>query len=151
MTPKVALGYKLTEAWRLYGLYSTGFKPGGIVRNVVLPLPNYTYNPQYTDNFEAGTKYRSADGRTELWAAAYYNVSQDYQLFVGAQPIQILQNAGEVEAKGINVTAKTYIGEDTRLTAGLGLNETKFTEYRNPASPANYTGNTVPYAPEVTG
>ncbi len=42
ITPKVALGYKLTEAWRLDGLYSTGFKPGGIVRNVVLPLPTYT-------------------------------------------------------------------------------------------------------------
>jgi pesticin/yersiniabactin receptor len=150
ITPKVALDYKLTESWRLYALYSTGFKPGGIVRNVVAPLPAYTYDPQTTDNFEVGTKYRSRDGRTELWAAAYYNVSEDYQLFVGAQPFQILQNAGEVEAKGINVTAKTYIGEDTRVSAGLGLNETKFTEYRNPAAAVNYTGNTVPYAPEVT-
>lgn len=150
VTPKLALGYKLTDEWRLYGLYSTGFKPGGLVRNISAQLPDISYDPQYTDNFELGTKFRSRDGRTELWAAAYYNVSEDYQLFVGPQPFQILQNAGEVEAKGINVTAKTALWEDTRVSAGLALNRAKFTEYRNPASPADFTGNTVPYAPEVT-
>lgn len=150
VTPKVALGYKLTDEWRLYGLYSTGFKPGGIVRNISSQLADMSYGPQYTDNFEAGTKFRSRDGRTELWAAAYYNVSEDYQLFVGPQPFQILQNAGEVETKGINFTAKTYLWEDTRVSAGLGLNRAKFTDYRNPAVAIDYTGNTVPYAPEVT-
>jgi len=150
VTPKVELGYKLTDEWRLYGLYSTGFKPGGIVRNVLIPMPTYTYDPQRTDNFEVGSKFRSRDGRTELWAGFYYNVSEDYQLFVGPQPAQILQNAGEVEAKGINLTAKTYLWEDTRVSAGLGLNKTKFTEYRNPAALLDFTGNTVPYAPEVT-
>jgi pesticin/yersiniabactin receptor len=150
VTPKVALGYKLTDEWRVYGLYSTGFKPGGFVRNISAPLPSFTYDPQFTDNFEIGTKYRSADGRIELWAAAYYNLSKDYQLFVGPQPFQVLQNAGEVEAKGINVTAKFDIWDAWRVRAGLGLNETKFTKYDNPAAPADFTGNTVPYAPEVT-
>lgn len=150
-SPKIALSYKLAEPWRVYALYSTGFKPGGIVRSVTPGLSTVTYDPQRTDNFEIGTKYRSRDGSIELWAAAYYNVSEDYQLSVGPVTGKYIRNAGEVESKGINLTARFEPVDNLRVTAGLGLNEAIFTKYRNPDVPAqNYTGNTLPYAPEVT-
>ena len=150
-SPKIALSYKLSEPWRVYGLYSTGFKPGGIVRSVTPGLTSVTYDPQLTDNFEVGTKYRSRDGRIELWAAAYYNVSDDYQLSVGPVTGKYIRNAGEVESKGINLTAKVEPWENFRVTAGLGLNDSTFTKYSNPDVPTqNFTGNTLPYAPEVT-
>lgn len=150
-SPKIALSYKLAEPWRVYALYSTGYKPGGIVRSVTPGLSTVTYDPQMTDNFEIGTKYRSHDGSLELWAAGYYNVSDDYQLSVGPVTGKYIRNAGEVESKGINLMAKFDVLENLRVTAGLGLNDASFTKYSNPDVPAqNYTGNRLPYAPEVT-
>lgn len=150
-SPKIALSYKLAEPWRVYALYSTGFKPGGIVHSVPAGLSTFTYEPQHTDNYEIGTKYRSSDRRVELWAAAYYNVSRDYQLYGGPVAGIYLRNAGEARTMGSNFTAHLRPTDNLRVTAGLSLSEAVFTRYSNPAVPTeNFTGNALPYAPKVT-
>lgn len=150
-SPKVAAGYKLTDDLRVYALYSTGFKAGGFTRNVMPQNIAFTYDPQTTRNYEVGAKYRTPNGRIELSAAAYYSTTDDYQLFVGLQPFQYLQNVGEVEAKGFDVNAKAYLTDHVRVTAGAGFNRTVFTKYANPTTPGvSLVGNTVPYAPPVT-
>jgi len=151
VSPKIAVGYDFTDTWRAYALYSTGFKPGGFTRNVTIYNISYAYDPQHTDNFEIGTKVKAFDGRVEFSAAAYYNITDDYQLFVGIQPVQYLQNVGEVEAKGVDFTVKAHLTDRLQITGALAFNETEFTKYENPYMPTlNYTGNTVPYAPPVT-
>jgi pesticin/yersiniabactin receptor len=148
---KAAIGYALTDELRVYGLYSTGFKAGGFTRTVAPQNIAFTYEPQTTQNFEVGAKYRAPNGRLELSAAAYYSTTKDYQLFVGLQPFQYLQNVGEVESKGFDFTIKALPTDHLRLTAGLGLNQTLFTKYNNPTTPGvSLVGNTVPYAPPVT-
>lgn len=151
VSPKLALGYKISDDLRVYGLYSSGFKAGGFTRNVSPFNIAFTYDPQKTHNFEVGGKGRLFDNRLELSAAAYYTLTKDYQLFVGIQPNQYLQNAGEVVSKGLDFKATAYPTDALRIMAGLGLNKTEFTEYNNPAAPGvSYKGNTVPYAPELT-
>ena len=151
VSPKLAFGYDFTENWRGYALYSTGFKPGGFTRTVSIGNIAYTYDPQHTNNFEIGTKVKAFDGLLEITAAAYYNVTDDYQMFVGIQPVQYLQNVGEVEARGVDLTLKAYPTDQLQLTGALAFNNTEFTEYENPFFPTlDYTGNTVPYAPPVT-
>lgn len=150
-SPKIAMSYKLADPWRVYALYSTGFKPGGIVRSVPGDAAAFTYGPQSTDNYEIGTKYRSADRRVELWAAAYYNVSSDYQLYSGPITGIYVRNAGEARSSGANFTARLQPTNSLLVTAGLGLNEAVFTKYVNPTVPTeNFTGNALPYAPKVT-
>ena len=150
-SPKAAIGYALTDDVRVYALYSTGFKAGGFTRNVTPQNIAFTYDPQTTQNVEVGTKYRAPNGRLELSAAAYYSYTRDYQLFVGLQPFQYLQNVGEVESKGFDFNVKAFPTDHFRLTAGLGLNRTLFTKYNNPATPGvSLVGNAVPYAPPVT-
>lgn len=150
VSPKLGASYAITDEWRAYGLFSTGFKAGGFTRNVTPANIAFTYDPQHTYNGEAGIKYRSADGSIEASLAAYYNVTTDYQMFVGVQPVQYLQNVGEVTAKGVDFSFRAQPTERLGISGGLGLNSTTFTKYDNPASPIDYTGNTVPYAPEVT-
>jgi pesticin/yersiniabactin receptor len=152
LSPKIGASYALTDEWRLYGLFSTGFKAGGFTRNVTVENIAFTYDPQHTYNFEGGVKYRSLDGRLEASLAGYYNITKDYQMFVGVQPVQYLQNVGEVTAAGLNLSVRAEVLDAVGITGGLGINRTTFTDYHNPVTPTvNRTGNVVPYAPEVTG
>ncbi|MCY1666327.1 TonB-dependent receptor [Rhizobium sp. SL86] len=151
LSPKLGASYSLSDEWRVYGLLSTGFKAGGFTRNVAPANIAFTYDPQHTYNGEAGLKYRNETGTLEAQLSAYYNVTKDYQMFVGTQPYQYLQNVGEVTAKGIDLKIRAKPTEEIGITAGLAYNHTRFTDYENPLTTgADLTGNTVPYAPEFT-
>lgn len=151
-----APSYKLGGTWSpndtlaVYGLVSTGFKAGGFTRNLSPTNIAYTYDPQDTFNTEAGVRYFSPDGSLQGHVAAYWNRTDNYQMFVGAQPYQYLQNVGEVTAKGIDATLR-YIAGPLGVTGGLGWNNTTFTDYDDPLDPGtDLTGNKVPYAPDIT-
>lgn len=151
LSPKLGVSYGLTDEWRVYGLLSTGFKAGGFTRNVTSANNAFTYDPQHTYNGEVGLKYRDEAGLMEVQLSAYYNVTKDYQMFVDVQPWQYLQNVGEVTAKGIDLKVRAKPTEELGITAGLAYNHTRFTDYDNPVAPGtDFTGNTVPYAPEFT-
>lgn len=151
LSSKLALGYQISPGLRAYALYSSGFKAGGFTRNVSPANIAFTYDPQTSHNFEIGGKGRLLDGRLSWSAAAYYTLTDDYQIFVGQQPNQYLQNAGEVIAKGLDLKLTALPTDALRIIAGLGINRTEFTAYRDPANPGlSYKGNQVPYAPQVT-
>lgn len=151
VSPKVAVGYQVTDGLRAYALYSTGFRPGGFTRNVSVYNIAYTYDPQTSQNFEIGLRGDLFGGDLQFTAAAYYTTTQNYQTFVGTQPFQYLQNVGDVAAKGIDLQVTAMPIDDLRITAGLGLNRTEYTSYDNPADPSlDLSGETVPYAPPVT-
>jgi pesticin/yersiniabactin receptor len=151
ISPKLGVSCGLSDEWRVYGLFSTGFKAGGFTRNVTPANIAFTYDPQHTYNGEVGLKYRNEAGTLEAQLSAYYNVTEDYQMFVGVQPLQYLQNVGEVTAKGVDLKVRAKPTDEFGITAGLAYNHTRFTDYRNPVTPGiDFTGNTVPYAPEFT-
>ncbi len=151
VSPKLGASYGLTDELQLYGLLSTGFKAGGFTRTLTTANIAYTYDPQNTYNGEVGLKYRNEEGTLEGQLSAYYNVTKDYQMFVGVQPLQYLQNVGEVTAKGVDLKLRAKPTDALGITVGLGYNDTKFTDYSNPVTPGiNLTGNRVPYAPEFT-
>lgn len=150
-SPKIGAKYALTDNWNLHALYSSGFKAGGITRNVTAANINFDYDPQTTQSVEIGTKYRSDDGMVELGLTAYASRTKDYQLFVGVVPIQYLQNVGEVESKGVNATLRLRPVEPMTIALNAAYNNTEFTKYNNPVTPGtNLVGNKVPYAPEIT-
>ena len=151
LSPKLSLGYQVTENARLYALYSSGFKPGGFTRNISPANISFAYDPQYTHNFELGLKTKALNDRLHVDTAAYYTYSDDYQLFVGVQPNQYLQNAGEVVSYGLDLKVGVYPIDGLRLEGGLGLNHATFESYDNPSAPGvNLEGNRLPYAPRVT-
>ncbi|GGO54371.1 pesticin/yersiniabactin receptor [Roseovarius pacificus] len=149
-SPKLGLSYSITPEWQAYGIVSSGFKAGGFTRTLTPANIAYTYDPATTWNGEAGLKYRSNNGTIEASVAAYYSVTEDYQMFVGTAPAQYLQNVGEVTAKGIDATLRINQGP-WGLSGGATWGESRFTDYDSSATPGlSYQGNDVPYAPEFT-
>lgn len=149
-SPKFGLSYSITPEWQAYGIVSSGFKAGGFTHTLTPANIAYTYDPTTTLNGEAGLKYRSNNGMIEASVAAYYSVTEDYQMFVGTAPAQYLQNVGEVTAKGIDATLRINRGP-WGLSGGMTWGESRFTDYDSSATPGlSYQGNNVPYAPEST-
>ncbi|EKF17495.1 TonB-dependent receptor [Nitratireductor pacificus] len=151
LSPKLGASYRVSDEWLVYGLFSTGFKAGGFTRTMTPANIAFTYDPQTTYNGEVGVKYRNDAGTLEARLSAYYNVTRDYQMFVGIQPVQYLQNVGEVTSRGVDLKVRAMPTDRLGVTAGIGYNHTRFTAYDNPVTPGvDRTGNRVPYAPEIT-
>lgn len=146
--PKFSVGYRASDALRLYALFSTGFKAGGFTRAVTPTTIAFSYDPQHVKNFELGAKLNSVDGRYTMELTGYYIVNTDFQLSVGPIQGQYLQNVGTVKSKGINLDLRLEPVDRLVLTASAALNDSWFSHYDNPANPdVDLTGNTVPYAP----
>ncbi|MDM0086587.1 MULTISPECIES: TonB-dependent receptor [unclassified Variovorax] len=150
-SPKLGLNYRVADALAVYGLYSTGFKAGGFTRAVTPQNIGFTYAPQNARNLEFGFKSKLLDDRLELSGAAYFTRTSDYQLSVGPVQGQYLQNVGQVETKGASLDAQWQATRSLYLRAGVAVNDSAFSRYRNPANPGvDLTGHKVPYAPTAT-
>lgn len=148
LLPKLAVGFQASEAVRLYGQFSTGFKGGGFTRAVTPATIAFSYDPQHSYNYELGARARSADGRIEASIAAYYVVSTDFQLSVGPVNGMYLQNVGTAKSRGLNLNARAEPLDGLALTLSASLNDSWFSRYDNPANPGvDFTGNKLPYAP----
>lgn len=151
-SPKLALGYQLNDATRLYALVSTGFKAGGFTRFVTPAIIDFSYQPENVVNGEIGLRTRFWAGRGDASFAAYFTQSSDYQYYVGFQPNQYLANVGDVESKGVEARFGLSPTDAWRIDATLAYNNAEFSDYDNPVNPGvDLSGNALPYAPEWTG
>jgi pesticin/yersiniabactin receptor len=151
VSPKLGLGYRLTEDLRAYFLFSTGFQPGGFSRTLAPLSPTASYDPATTRNFEIGLKSRLFDNRLELNLSGYYAKTHDFQDFVGTLPFQYLANVGDVVSKGVDLKLTAYPTDALRVTGGLGINYAKITDYDDPSNLGqDFTGHRPAYTPHVT-
>ncbi len=67
-SPKISAAWHLTDDNNLYVAYNRGFRAGGISQLGSDPTqpPLYNYKPEYSDNYEAGTKNTFLDKRIRL-------------------------------------------------------------------------------------
>lgn len=147
--PKFSIGYQLTNQLRLYALVSQGYKPGGF-QHTVVPGDYGPYDAETAWNYEAGFRTSLFARTFDLSAAVYRIVSKDKQIFVGALPNQTIKNAGEAESQGVELEATWKASRQLTLLGNLTIGRSKFTDFVDPAVGAVYTGNRVPYAPDVT-
>jgi len=108
--PKVGLQYSFADDAMLYGLYSEGFRTGGINRargNPTLPIQ---YNSDLLKNLEFGLKSRWNDGRMQLNVIGYHQVWEDMQLeltdpsYNFDEPYQtVIANVGDAIVDGVDV------------------------------------------------
>lgn len=150
--PKVSLAYQFNDFTRVYGLISEGYKPGGFqhaISNPVNPVEFDPYDPETAWNYEVGFSTRLS--RTlDVAAAVYHIVSEDKQIYVGPVGLQTIKNAGEAESTGVEIEATWRPTHNLTVLTTANFGRSKFTNFVDAASGNDYTGNRVPYAPDVT-
>ena len=130
VSPRITAGYKISDQNLLFATYSKGFRAGGLT-----PLSSdpsqpalYSYQPEYSNNFEAGIKNTFFKKRLLINFTAFYTTVTNAQVptLILPDAVTITRNTGELKSKGAEL-------ETSALLAGFQL------DYNFGYTDANYT------------
>jgi iron complex outermembrane recepter protein len=146
ITWHAGLEYDVAADSLLYANWDTGYHSGGFSFAEIKP----TYAPETLSAYSIGSKNRFFDGRLQLNAEAFYWLYRNQQISHGGIDSTGIftfwtDNAGSSTNKGIEISAKQLLGQNTQLNLDaqyLSAVYDKFT-YQTPAGGTN--------APPATG
>lgn len=160
---KVALQYDINEDVMIYGLYSEGFRAGGVNRNRGAPKLPQAYGADFLENYEIGMKGSFANGRMNVSATFFFQDWVDYQLEVVdpsnvpcsidptppcGQPWQKgVLNAGNAHSDGFEISIDALPSDQFKLQLNATVLESELDD-EVPGVDAVGKGSKLPFAPE---
>ncbi|MEM1133218.1 MAG: TonB-dependent receptor [Pseudomonadota bacterium] len=171
--PRVALTYNITEDNAVFASYQRGYRAGG---SNVFAIPNPdgignirilgTYEPEFLDTFEIGTRNKFLDGKLTFNANIFYSIYTDQQLRLPGNLADTIDdridNVGETTLYGAEFLIDYSPNRQWNIFASVGYLQAEFDDFPfavdgdgNPVNPtdprfANLAGNEVPGAPDLT-
>lgn len=152
ISPKISLQYEFVDGGLVYGLYSEGFRPGGVnTTNFVGVRPVRTaFESDRLQNFEIGAKGRFLDQRLVLRAAAFYDLWSNIQSDQYRQSgLAYTANVGDARIQGLEAEAAYDWPFGLSLQANALYSSPTFTR-TNPDF-AQHLGSGLPGAPRLSG
>lgn len=156
ISPKVGLGYEVSTNSHLYGSYSRGFRPGGLTQISADPStpPLYPYQPEYSNNFEIGTKNYFFNRRLRANIAVFYGAIQDVQVpqLILPEAYVVTKNAGNLETRGVEWELSAIPMKDLSIDWNFGYTKATFDKLGLPddSETVDYSGNKQIFTPEYT-
>lgn len=159
--------YQIDDEKMLYFAYDTGFKSGGINRELsatcstggrCLTADEATWDPETTTNYEIGLKSQWMDNRVRFNATAFYQEYEDFQVSraIIESASQLMSNAAEVISKGIEFDVTFAATNNLTLAGNLSYVKTEYDSYADaPCATSNsctqdLSGETLDNAPELS-
>jgi len=149
-TPKIALQYTLPTGQMFYGTITKGYKTGGFNTSFNTEADR-TFDPEYSWNYELGTKQDILEHYLSAELALFYidwRKQQIYQPIASGQG-SMLKNAGKSESKGVEVSLHGRPFNGFLWQANYGYTYAKFREYKRNET-LDYSGNFLPMVPTNT-
>lgn len=133
--PKFVLGYDVTDDFRVGGLVSRGFNPGGVTLIWTSGVTN-RFDEETVWNYELFTRSKLLDNRLLLNTNLFYAKYSDYQMnylagMMGTTEVYGIANADDAESYGLEVSAEYLVTEALHVTAGLGLLHTEIKKFED--------------------
>jgi len=154
LSPKVNLAYKLTATSKLYAGYSRGFRAGGINQTTDESVRFVSYKPEYSSNYEAGTKNTFLNNRLRINLTAFYTRLTDAQIptLLLPQAITITQNAGKLNSKGVEAELSASPLKGLEFEGSMGYTDAKYTDLKlaDDGQILNFDGNRQVFTPRTT-
>jgi iron complex outermembrane recepter protein len=160
-TANASLKYNTDGGMNYYATYSEGYKSGGWdAANADRPSAVKAYDPEFATNYEIGAKTQWWDDRVRLNVAVFFTEYEDLQTqqLVGEDPPDLVtQNAGEVDAKGIEIEFTVLPFEGMTLHGSYGYLDSEIKTDLCPegetgaecaSHPDNQKGNVTRRSPE---
>lgn len=137
---QLSAGYQLTQAWYVYSRVAQGYKPAGY--NIQPPASSraFDYKAEKSMNYEIGSRYEAGD--IHFKGAIFFTHTRDMQIYSGAQGFQTLDNAGQTNAKGIELSTNWNFMPGWSWNVNASAVDSKFT-----SRSTLYSGNKVPFVP----
>jgi outer membrane receptor protein involved in Fe transport len=131
--PKGGLTWQITPDASLSGTVQRGYRSGGSGTNVARAL-YYTYDPEYTWNYELALRTAWFGRRLTINANLFRINWKDQQVTVTLTPGNLYDlqtfNAGSSHLWGFELEAQARPTRTLTLGAGLGYTRTRFTDVR---------------------
>lgn len=149
-TPRASINWKPTDDIMLYVSRSEGFKSGGFsaVMNTAAQA-RVPLKPEESVSYEAGMKGYLFDRMLSLDIAAYKANTTDLQVRTLVTGVFMETNAGEAEAKGVEVDASLRPFKGLTLGARYAYTDAKYKSFTNcTAGGVDCSGNPLPFTPK---
>jgi iron complex outermembrane receptor protein len=147
----------------VYATYGRGSKSGGFVSNTYGTTDaTFAYQPEKSENYEAGIKSTLADGRLVLNVSVYDTKFKDLQVSVYNPTLSVYQtgNAASASSKGVEGSAAWYPIDNLDFTLAAAYQDAEYDDYPgaaclatqslaecDPAVPASIAANNIKGAP----
>ncbi len=131
VTGTLKLTWFANDAIMLYASYGTGYKAGGINVDRVDPIVPIVFGPESSEAFEIGMKADFPDQNLRLNIAAHATDTEDLQTISFQGTGFALQNAGVVEARGLEVDLYWQATENFGLNFAWAYNDAEYADFEN--------------------
>ena len=129
-SPKLGIQYQPSAHELMYLSFSRGFRSGGMTSISSDPsqVPLSAYNPEFSNMFEAGIKGKDKNIQFRYAIAVFYNKVMDIQtpLLVLPDAVTIIQNAGEMNAWGMEFEMELKLAKGLSVQYSGGLTSAKY-------------------------
>lgn len=149
ISPRAGIDFELSDSSLLYLNSGIAYKPGGYSAFIDDPkLAQFDKEQSWTK--EIGLKKRWLDNTVRTNIAIFHNNIDDYQVerSLVATDYAIL-NAEEARSYGAEIELSAEIFTGVTLEGSFGKTTTELTNYTDPISGANLSGNKAPFVPEL--
>ncbi|MFS0773052.1 TonB-dependent receptor [Sphingomonas sp. 1P08PE] len=125
--PKVSLRYKPNDRFTVYGLYSEGFRIGGINTYAVATGVPLDFDSDSTQNYEVGARFDLVPGTMSFDVAAFHIKWNDIQsrLFTPNDFNAYTVNGGGAKIDGIELSMTFRPSRNLTYTANLTYNDAR--------------------------
>ncbi len=155
IAPMLSINYQFSDNTLAYARYARAAKSGGYNAEFMLAgLDNFEYDQETVDSYELGLKTTALDDTLRINLALFQMNFDDYQVFQflesasGATSLQ-LTNAGQVTTEGLEAELTWVPTQNLKFVANGTFIDASYDEFENPGDGDSFTGNDLPYAPEV--
>lgn len=155
-SPKAGLTYDLSEENLIFLTYSRGFRAGGLTPLSADPSqpPLYEYQPEFSDNYEVGTKNSFLENKLLVNATVFYTEVTDVQVPTLVMPdgVIVTRNTGKLTSKGLEVELKALLTSGLELSYNFGYTDAGYESLliAQDGGEVNLEDNKQIYTPEVT-
>lgn len=130
LSPKVALSYALNARSNIYLTYTRGFRAGGVNAQKLPGTVSQTFDPEYSNNYEAGYKTFLANNKLSIGASVFLIQWKDLQFFNLVAPFTYArENVGDAQSAGIELEISAIPLKGLQLDGSLGINKTKYEDF----------------------
>jgi iron complex outermembrane recepter protein len=148
-SPMVSAQYRFNASNMIYTSLTKGYKTGGFNTSFVTQAET-TFEPEYSWNYEIGSKYGFFNNRLAGEFALFYTDWKNQQI---SQPVlsgvgSMLRNAGQSYSAGFEFALQATITNQWNANLCYGFTKAKFIDYTSGTS--NYSNNYIPYIPRHT-
>jgi len=166
--PKFGIGWDIDDKRSLNFIAQRGYRSGGVGINVATAT-SYTFDAEFTWNYEASFRSKWMDDRLTVNANAFFTDWSDQQVNIQLSSNTFdteTQNAGASEVMGLELETQYRPSDNLDVYGSIGIAESEFTDFCATVSIAvtdgletcevdgatgfDFSGNTFVNAPDLT-